>query len=340
LIPVPLEAFVAYGEAFQQKMVPGVERRTLVRLESRGSDFRTVFDDGGEVIARRAVLAVGVHPFKYVPEPIAGFPAELVTHSGDHGPLDGFAGKSVAVLGSGASATDLAALVSEKGAAVTLVTRAKEIRFAQTSGAKKSLVRQMAQPLRGVVSPGSGIGRGWTLKIYADAPQLFHALPRKQRHAIVETMLGPLGNARMRDRVVGRMPILLGRELEAAKAEGGGIRLSFVASDGRRDVVSADHVIAGTGYQVSVDRLAFLDPKLRERIASENGKPTLSLTYETSVPGLHIVGPAAAFSFGPVCRFVFGAIHPARAIARALAGGRVTGQAARGRGREAGVAAE
>jgi hypothetical protein len=30
------------------------------------------------------------------------------------------------------------------------------------------------------------------------------------------------------------------------------------------------------------------------------------------VPGLYFIGPAAAPSFGPVCRFVYGSFHPAR----------------------------
>jgi hypothetical protein len=31
--------------------------------------------------------------------------------------------------------------------------------------------------------------------------------------------------------------------------------------------------------------------------------------------GLHVIGPASAFSFGPVARFVYGAQHPARRLA-------------------------
>jgi hypothetical protein len=35
---------------------------------------------------------------------------------------------------------------------------------------------------------------------------------------------------------------------------------------------------------------------------------------------LQIVGPAAASSFGPVCRFVYGTQHPARHLAAFLPG--------------------
>jgi hypothetical protein len=43
--------------------------------------------------------------------------------------------------------------------------------------------------------------------------------------------------------------------------------------------------------------------------------PHLSRHYESSLPGLHFMGPVAATSFGPVSRFVFGARHPARHLA-------------------------
>ncbi len=318
LIPVPVETFVAYGEAFQQRFAPKVERKTLVRLERRGAGFLAGFDDGSETVARRVVLAVGVHPFKHVPDELVRLPAELVSHSGDHGPLDRFSGKSVVVLGAGASATDLAALLSEVGAETTLAARSTELRFAATPRANASLARRMARPLRRVLSPGSGIGPGWALKIYADAPWVFHALPEGRRRRIVETTLGPLGSAPMRERILGRMPILLGRKLETAEARGGRVHLTFAQSDGRLENVAADHVIAATGYAIDLSRLAFLDPRLADQIRTENGKPALSVSYETSVSGLHIVGPAAAFSFGPVSRFVFGATHPARAITHAV----------------------
>jgi hypothetical protein len=44
----------------------------------------------------------------------------------------------------------------------------------------------------------------------------------------------------------------------------------------------------------------------------------LSTQYESSVPGLFFVGPASAASMGPAGRFVFGAAHTSRTVARAL----------------------
>jgi hypothetical protein len=67
-----------------------------------------------------------------------------------------------------------------------------------------------------------------------------------------------------------------------------------------------------------VGRLGFLNQTLLHQIRLVEEAPQLSACYETSVPGLHFIGPAAANSFGPVCRFVYGTYHPARHLARYL----------------------
>ena len=318
LMPLPLETYIAYGEAFQERFVPDVERKLLVALEPTSSGFRATFSDGEVVMARHIVLAVGVHPFKHVPRILNHLPAEFWSHSGDYGPLDAFGGREVIVLGSGASAIDMAALAHEKGASVSLVARASELRFASLPRAQRSLLGRLTSPLRGLARPGSGIGDTWLQKICADAPWLIHALPERYRLHLVRTTLGPLGDASMKDRVVGKFPVLLGRELESAEIRGGKVHLHFATRDGTKETLQADHIIAGTGYRIDIRRLGFLDSRLLTRIRTVENTPILSSNYETSVPGLHFVGPATANSFGPVARFAFGAIHPAERLTRHL----------------------
>jgi hypothetical protein len=45
----------------------------------------------------------------------------------------------------------------------------------------------------------------------------------------------------------------------------------------------------------------------------------LSQHFESSVPGLYFVGPAAAATFGPLMRFAYGARYTAPQVARRLA---------------------
>ena len=68
-------------------------------------------------------LAIGVVPFKHTPSSLAHLPMELTSHSSDYGPLDRLEGQEVTVLGGGSSALDVAALLSMRGAAVTIISR-------------------------------------------------------------------------------------------------------------------------------------------------------------------------------------------------------------------------
>jgi hypothetical protein len=80
-----------------------------------------------------------------------------------------------------------------------------------------------------------------------------------------------------------------------------------------------DHVIAGSGYVIDVERISLLEPKLRARIQRLEAAPRLNSAFESSVPGLYFIGPAAAMSFGPLYRFVCGAEYTAETIATHLA---------------------
>jgi hypothetical protein len=123
----------------------------------------------------------------------------------------------------------------------------------------------------------------------------------------------------MKDKVVGRVPLLLERELAAVAVEDSRVALKLRKKDGLHDVLHIDHVIAATGFRVDLSRLNLLSPALRRDIAEYRRAPILTRYFESSVPGLYFIGPAAAASFGPMMRFTFGARYTARRLTRALA---------------------
>ena len=105
----------------------------------------------------------------------------------------------------------------------------------------------------------------------------------------------------------------------AATAKAGTVRLQLRASNGDEREIETEHVVAGTGYEADVDRLPFLSPALAAEIRRVERAPALSRHFESSVPGLYFVGLAAAFSFGPLFRFVAGAEYATPTVARHLA---------------------
>ncbi|MBV9828982.1 MAG: NAD(P)/FAD-dependent oxidoreductase [Alphaproteobacteria bacterium] len=315
-IPVTAENFIAYGTAFQQRFVPDLDPRLVIGLD-RGSDgFSVKLEDGEMVTSSRVVIAIGVSDFAYIPPELTGLPRQYVTHASHHGPLDGFRGRQVAVVGSGSSATDIAALLHESGAYVQLLARRPDIRFHTRSEDRGSLANTIEQ-LR---HPRTGIGSGWRHVFYTKAPHLFWHLPENQRFRIVRGTLGPAGGWFMRDRVIGQLPITTGVTPRRAELRDGRVALTLSGPHGEQSM-TADHVIAATGYRIDVNAIRFLSDKLRAQMKAVHQAPVLSRDSETSVPGLYVVGPAAAFSFGPVLRFVYGAKSTIPPLARHLARG-------------------
>jgi hypothetical protein len=312
MMPLPLDRFIQYGEAFQARYVPAVERKTLRSLEPAAVGFRATFVDGETVQARRVVIAVGLHPFKRLPQEAEHLPSELYSHSGDYGSLASLDGKKVIVVGSGSSASDLAALLHGRGVNISLVTHEPQLRFADRPRPRRLLER--------AVAPMSGIGHGWVIGTCARFPQLIRLLSEDLRVRLANTgALGPLGGAFVKEQVVGQVPLWLGRSVRRAEARGNRLILDLEAADGGRQTLQGDHVIFATGYKVDVGRLDFLSPSVQQRLRLVDQAPQLSQHYETSVPGLHFIGPAAANSFGPVSRFVYGTYHPAWHLAHHLA---------------------
>ena len=114
----------------------------------------------------------------------------------------------------------------------------------------------------------------------------------------------------------GEFPVLTGYALAGAAAGPDGVRLDVTDAAGRRTELTADHVIAATGYRPDLGRLSFLDPELRARLRTVARTPALDRDYQTSLPGLYAVGPGVAPTFGPVMRFVYGTEHAARTVSR------------------------
>lgn len=311
-LPVPLETFASYGKAFQQRLVPDLEDKIVTRITTSGDGFALKLDDEDTVRARRVVLAVGITHYDYVPPCLANLPPDFGSHSSAHHDLERFRGRKVVIIGGGSSATDLAWLLHDAGAQVQLVARAGQLEFHTRGSSKRSLWERLRRPR-------SGLGPGIQSRFYSDWPNVFHYFPESYRLRVVSRFLGPIGGWFARDKVIGRVPLLLGYAPESAAVEDGQVQLRLRAQSGEIREISVDHVISATGYQVDVDRLWFLDEAIRSQIRVAGKAPKLSSGFESSVRGLYFIGISAANSFGPVMRFAYGARFAAERVTVELA---------------------
>jgi FAD-dependent urate hydroxylase len=294
--PVPLEDYLRYGRWYQRRAVPGVDQRRATRIERARGGFHVHLEDGERLATRRVVVATGPNGFARRPPQLAGIASPLVQHSSELRDLEGFAGLRTVVIGSGQSAIELAALLSEAGGEVEVIARGDRIRWLRRSGwlhGREGRVRRLLYPPTDV----GPVGLSWLVA----KPNAFRRVPTRLGERIAYRCIRPAASGWLLPRTA-ETRLTLGRTIASAGATGDGIRLRL--DDGTNREI--DRVVLGTGFHMRADRHPLLEPALRADLRVRDGAPLLGPGLESSIPGLHFVGAFAAASFGPVMRFVSG----------------------------------
>jgi hypothetical protein len=292
--PVPVQTFIQYGRWVHGQLDVRAEPIQVSRIDSGGDGYRLLLDSGDALMARRVIVAAGIQPFAYRPDMFRNLPASLVTHTSEQRDFATFSGKEVLVIGAGQSALEAAGFMRAAGASVDVLIRNPSVHWLgkQRQWLHARYVRWMFYG-RGDVGPAG-------VSLFVQHPHLFRRLPRRLqdwwgpraiRPAVFDNLMAST-DVRIHG---GRFPV-------HARVEGE--RLRVHVNDGTDRVV--DHVVLGTGYRVDVSRYGFLAPAILDRVQRVKGYPLLDAGFETSSPGLHIVGAPAAWSFGPLMRFVAG----------------------------------
>ncbi len=328
---LPIEDFIAYGTWFQQQACPDLDPRRVRGIAPENGRFKLTLDDGDSLTVGRVVVAAGLAPFARLPPVFAQLPQSLVSHASACAPMGAFAGKSLAVIGSGQSALEGAALLLEAGAsAVELIGRARAIYWLNHGWLGVEDAELLPPPAQGGGGPPSwrarhglywhgaptDVGGRFTSWVGA-APDLIRHFPRGVRAPLTYHCIRPAGAHWLPDRLR-EARLSLGREVVQATPEVDQARLRL--DDGSERLV--DHVLLGTGYEIDVRRYPFVDSELGSKLRVKDGYPLLGRGLESSVRGLHFVGAPAAESFGPTMRFVVGTAYTAPALTQHLLGQR------------------
>jgi FAD-dependent urate hydroxylase len=306
--PLPLGRFVDYGCWFQQKVAADIDRRTVSRVEHDGTVFRLRLQDGEEVTAARVVVAGGIVPFARRPQQFQTLPAELASHSCENRDLRSFGSKRVMVIGGGQSALESAALLHEAGAEVRVVIREPEIHWTWQTPWLHTF-----KPVGRLLYASPDVGPAGISHVVA-APSWFRRLPRGLQKQWAERSIRPAGAGWLKTRLE-HVHLTTGRCVASAVPSQDQLRIRL--DDGAEH--SVDHLLIATGYKVDISKYPFLGPELLTRIQTVDGYPVLDRGFGTSIPGLHFLGAPAAWSFGPLMRFVAGAGFATRTLARYMA---------------------
>jgi FAD-dependent urate hydroxylase len=293
--PVPLDRFVAYGNWFQRQAAPELDNRLVAKVSSTPKKFLLGLEDGDTVSANRVIVATGIAPFAYIPQEFSELPKCLATHASEHKDFCGFKGKEIAVIGGGQSALESAALLREAGASVRVYVREPQVHFL---GWRKRIMN--FKPLFNTLYSWTDVGPAGLSQLVSH-PQYFRPLPRSIQEPIARRCIRPAGASWLPARL-GEVQLNLGRTVQNATPANS--RLKLQISDGSQCVV--DHLLIGTGYKIDISKYKFLPPELLTSVRQSDGYPVLNERFESSVPGLYFLGAPAAWSFGPLMRFVAG----------------------------------
>jgi FAD-dependent urate hydroxylase len=311
--PCSIRNFVDYGLWFARRNVSWVEQTDVIGVERRGRSFCVSLADGELAPASSVVVATGLSGYALIPREFLPLAPDLVAHTSAIQRFSDYEGADVAVIGSGQSALEAAALLSESGARPQMIVRGPSVAWNTRAPRRRNPWQRIRSPLSDL---GSG-PKAWALTRF---PGCLSRAPAALRTKIVRQHLRAEGAWWLRKRVEERVPIQCdSRETKAVKAGDRALLKVFQGQSGREIEIVVDKVVLGTGYDIDVDRLEILDADVRGAIDRIGGAPKLDSNFESSVPGLYIIGPASAMSFGPLFRFVAGAAYSSKTVSGRLA---------------------
>ena len=307
--PLSLDRFLGYADWFTDQLVPDIRDVTVTSVVPGGDGFKVEFAEEVPAFVRQVIVATGVLPYAHIPDELSGLPSDLMTHSSVHDRLDQFSGRRVAVIGAGQSALQTAALLHEAGADVQVIARRRQLIW-------EGRIADELRLLDYVKKPPTKLCEGWGCAFYV-SPDAFRLLPPSVRADKALTTFGPKGAWWLRERVEGVLDVLAGHQVRSAEPHGSGVLLRL---DGPgRSSITADHVIAGTGFRIDLSRLPFLPEEIRAGLVTRANCPVVNRAGESSVPGLYFAGAPTMASLGPGVRFIAGTHYTAAQLARSVA---------------------
>jgi FAD-dependent urate hydroxylase len=296
--PIPIAVFVDYTEWFAERKGLAVEERMVAGLTRANGEFRAEMGDGGVITAPRMLAAPGIAHYAALPDWYDAVPVDRRSHSSELIRFDQLAGARVVIVGGRQSAYEWAALLCDHGAErVDVVHRHDTPDFARVSWSfVNDYVRQTLAT------------RGWWRHLPAAEQQAIASRFWQVGRLTLEHWLVP----RLDPHVVHQHPRCEVVSVDAAPD--GAVRLTL--SDG--EAVEADHVVFASGYRADLSRVPYMSGVL-DQVSVTEGFPDLSEGFETSLPGLYVVGFSATRDFGPFYGFTKGCPSAARiAVAEML----------------------
>ncbi|MDX6326195.1 MAG: FAD-dependent urate hydroxylase [Nocardioidaceae bacterium] len=287
--PVPISVFLDYTEWFRARKGLSVDERFVAGLARQDDRFVATMDDGTTITAEKVLAAPGIRHFVNLPDWHTHVPPERQAHTSDLVSFDDLAGARVVIVGGRQSAYEWAALLCDHGAAhVDVVHRHPTPQFSKVSWSfcNEYVDQTLAH-------------RGW-----------WRTLPPAEQQAIA-TQFWQVGRLTLE-------PWLPPRLTPTTVTSHPGCSVVSVAGDDEVELrlsdgssLDADFVVFASGYKADLSAVPYLADVVDE-VSLSDGFPDLSEGFETSLPGLYVIGFASTRDFGPFYGFTKGCPSAAR----------------------------
>jgi len=284
---ISLDTYLDYANWFQENASLTAYPHLVQQLDLVGRLFEAQLDDGSMVRARNVVIATGLGVHKNLSELAPSLPLSRYRHTCDLGDLEYLRGQRCLILGGRQSAFEWAALIAEVGAAmVHLAYRHPTPAFDEADWSS------LEEPARQASSDRRWF-RNLSSEEKAESIQRLWAQGRLK----VEPWL----ESRVQKENIHLWPCATVIACEQL-ADG-----TMVAELDTGVTMPLDYVVFATGYKIEVGNFSFLSRRsILPLLKAEEGYPVLDEDFQSSVPGLFFIGPAAARDFGPALSFVIG----------------------------------
>jgi FAD-dependent urate hydroxylase len=289
--PIPIGVFLDHTDWFAQRKGLKVEERMVSNLTRPDGTFVAEMADGDTITADKVLAAPGIAHYAALPDWADAVPSGRRAHTSELVGFDELSGARVVIVGGRQSAYEWAALLCDHGAErVDVVHRHETPDFAKVSWA---FVDEYVQQTLAT--------RGWWRRLATSEQTAIASKFWQVGRLTLEHWLVP----RLDPDVVHRHPRCEVVSVDAAPD--GAVRLTL--SNG--ESLDADHVVFASGYRADLARVPYLAGVL-DGVAVADGFPDLSEGFETSLPGLYVVGFSATRDFGPFYGFTKGCPSAAR----------------------------
>ncbi len=287
--PIPIGVFLDHTDWFGEQKGLVADQRLVTELTTPNGRFVATLEDEDTIEADRVLAVPGIKHFANLPAWAGTMPRHLRSHTCDRVTFDDLAGARVAVIGGRQSAYEWAALLCDHGAErVDVVHRHDTPRFEKVSWA-------FVDPYVEQTLARRGWWRGLTTEEQQGITRQFWEVGR----LTLEHWLVP----RLDPAVVTSRP---GCEVVAVAGKG---PVTLTLSDG--SLLEVDEVVLASGYVADLARVPYLAGVL-DLVSVTDGFPDLSPGFETTLPGLSVVGFASTRDFGPFYGFTKGCASAAR----------------------------